>query len=51
MREIDLEMTKKKQQRSHLDEEIDNIITDADLDSYKRLENVIKNHEGELNQL
>ncbi|KAL4446655.1 hypothetical protein ABPG74_005593 [Tetrahymena malaccensis] len=51
IREIELEITKKKQQKSHLEEDLENILGDADLEQYKKLGNLLKQHEHGLQQL
>ena len=51
MRNIDLEITKKIQQKNNLDDDLENILSDADLDQYKKLGNLIKTYENEISQL
>lgn len=45
IREVELETTKKKQQKSHLEEDLDNILADADLEQYRKLGNLLKSYE------
>lgn len=49
MRQIELEISKKIQQRQHLDDEMETIISDADVDSYKDMHNLVKAHEADIN--
>ncbi len=38
LRDMEIEINKKMQMKTHLNEEIDTIISDADVDSYKKFE-------------
>jgi len=49
MRQIELEILRKIQQRQHLDDEMEAIISDADVDSYKDMHNLVKMHENDIN--
>ncbi|KRX02927.1 hypothetical protein PPERSA_13181 [Pseudocohnilembus persalinus] len=51
IRQLELELSKKYQQKSHLDEEIENYIGDADLDQYKKFDQYLKSHDQEINML
>ncbi len=50
-RSIDIEISKKVQQKGHLEEDLDHILSDADLEQYKKLGNLIKTYDNDLSQL
>lgn len=48
---MELEIVKKNQQKKHLQEDLENVLGDADLSTFRRLENLMNNFEAELSHL
>jgi len=51
LRKLDVEITKKNRQKSHIEEDLEYMKNEADLETYKKIGQVLNIHETSLNQL
>lgn len=48
VRGLTIEAAKKAQQKNHIEDELENVMTDGDLDSYKKVGNALSKCDGEI---